>query len=109
MTIGEALRKRRDELGLSANKAHMRLGISRQSYDAWEGNLYTPKPEHWATIAEFLDVPRWEIAVLAGILTRADIRAACRELNGKSSKLASHSHAPSPAETSPPSRKRTAA
>jgi len=54
-TIGERLKKRRAELGLTQGQAAERLGISQSALCRWEKGLGEPGEEAQDRIARFLD------------------------------------------------------
>lgn len=77
MTLGEALKARRQELGLSGWKATYRLEVARMTYDGWEKNHHVPDPKHWEKIAEFLGVSKVDVAILLGAIDQAEVIQFC--------------------------------
>ena len=53
-TMGEYLRKRRIDLGLTPKEAAHRLGVQRKSYYIWENDLSPPPAWIWYRIMAFL-------------------------------------------------------
>lgn len=53
-SLGEHLRRRRLDLGLSQEKAGARFGISFTAYNGWEGDRISPGIGKWPLICEFL-------------------------------------------------------
>ncbi|MDE2184906.1 MAG: helix-turn-helix transcriptional regulator [Alphaproteobacteria bacterium] len=54
ITIGEHLRKRRAELGLTQTEAAARLGVSLFCLWRWEHEKAQPRQEHQEALAAFL-------------------------------------------------------
>ena len=57
MTIGKAIREQRERKGLSQAELAERVGVSRVSVVAWEGDRAMPSDERLARLAEFFGVP----------------------------------------------------
>jgi len=57
VTIGKAIREQRERKGLSQAELAERVGVSRVSVVAWEGDRATPSDERLAKLAEFFGVP----------------------------------------------------
>ena len=55
-TIGERIRHRRKELGMTQKQLADKLGVRYQTVQAWELNARNPKPETVKKFAEALDV-----------------------------------------------------
>lgn len=55
-TIGERIREKRKELGLTQKQLADKLGVRYQTVQAWELNARNPKPETVKKFAEALDV-----------------------------------------------------
>ena len=55
-TIGERIRKKRKELGLTQKQLADKLGVRYQTVQAWELNARNPKPETIKKFADALDV-----------------------------------------------------
>ena len=55
-TIGEHLRKKRIDMGLSMAQLAklLEFGVTDSAIEKWEKNQNHPTPEHWARIAHFL-------------------------------------------------------
>lgn len=58
-TVGELLKARRD--GGAKAPIYRRLGVSPQTYDAWEANMYVPGDEYAETLADHLELELQEI------------------------------------------------
>jgi transcriptional regulator with XRE-family HTH domain len=52
--VGEYLKKRRLDLGLSQKKAAERIGVYFKSYDNWEHDKHEPEFRYWPGIIGFL-------------------------------------------------------
>lgn len=64
MTIGERIRKIRQENGLSQKELGKKLNVSQQMIGQWETGKSNPKIETLKRIADTLDVGLWEIVEL---------------------------------------------
>jgi DNA-binding XRE family transcriptional regulator len=62
MNVAELLRAKRGT-GTKADMSRL-LGVSRQTYGAWEFGLYVPGDEYAATLAEVLDLDLREVVWL---------------------------------------------
>ena len=54
--ISEVLRERRKETGASKRSIYRRLGVSSQTYDAWEIGLYVPSDDYAEILADYLGI-----------------------------------------------------
>jgi hypothetical protein len=54
LTIGDALRKRRIDLGLTHREAGLRFGVNSVTYTHWECNTFRPPACRQQQIASFL-------------------------------------------------------
>lgn len=79
--ISEALRRRRRELGASKRSIYTRLGVSSQTYDAWEIGMYVPSDDHAEVLADYLDL---DLPTVVWMLYRSRIEAKGVYLNSPS-------------------------
>jgi transcriptional regulator with XRE-family HTH domain/anti-sigma regulatory factor (Ser/Thr protein kinase) len=56
ISLGERLRARREELGLSQAQAARELDVARTAYRLWEMEAAKPAPDRWRLIARWLGV-----------------------------------------------------
>jgi transcriptional regulator with XRE-family HTH domain/anti-sigma regulatory factor (Ser/Thr protein kinase) len=56
VSLGERLRHRREELGLSQSEAARELDVARTAYRLWEMEAAKPAPDRWRLIARWLGV-----------------------------------------------------
>ena len=56
-TLGDLLRKRRTECGLTQHKVAVLLQISKSKMPAWERDETVPTAEEWMKLAEVLGLP----------------------------------------------------
>lgn len=77
--LGKALEKKRGDLGISLNKVARDLDTTLNTYYTWVDELRpsVPQPKNWDKIADFLEVDRVEVALLAGLLSDKEVRAYC--------------------------------
>src|SRR6187551_1449516 len=54
--LGERLKHRREELGLSQAQAARELDVARTAYRLWEMEAAKPAPDRWRLIAKWLGV-----------------------------------------------------
>lgn len=56
-TIGEQIKARRTELGLSMEQLGSRIGVTWQTVQHWENDTTTPKRVRWAAVSQALGIP----------------------------------------------------
>jgi transcriptional regulator with XRE-family HTH domain len=56
VSLGERLRNRREELGLSQAQAARELDVARTAYRLWEMEASKPAPDRWRMIARWLGI-----------------------------------------------------
>lgn len=56
--IGDRIRKRREQLGLSQSELARQLGLKPQSIQQWEDGRAQPRPKRYAGICEVLNISR---------------------------------------------------
>jgi transcriptional regulator with XRE-family HTH domain len=56
ISLGERLKTRREELGLSQSQAARELDVARTAYRLWEMEAARPAPDRWRLIARWLGV-----------------------------------------------------
>ena len=56
ISLGERLKSRREELGLSQSQAARELDVARTAYRLWEMEAARPSPDRWRLIARWLGV-----------------------------------------------------
>src|SRR5579875_3827337 len=54
--LGNCLRQRREELGLSQAQAALLLDVARTAYRLWEMEAARPAPDRWRSIARWLGI-----------------------------------------------------
>lgn len=64
MTLGDALRRRREALGLSQKALADRLGVEQATVSRWEKGTQSPRSEQFDALAEFLAVTVRELVGL---------------------------------------------
>ena len=64
--LSEALRDRREQLGLTQEQAAEQIGVSRQTFLAWEREDRKPTVDAYRGIASFLDITIEEFFALLG-------------------------------------------
>ena len=64
--LGEAVRNRREELGLRQKRMADRLGVSQQTVSRWEKGLSVPRPARLLALAQLLDLDAGWLYRLAG-------------------------------------------
>lgn len=74
MYYPEKLKQRRQELGLKQTEIAKKLGISKQSYFAWEKGVAQPTKNNLAKLEELLNVP-------VGYFNELEIATLYKELN----------------------------
>lgn len=84
-TIGEALERRRRELGVGHDGAAEAIGISRSTYAAYERDLRRVSPEFLRSLAHFLEIGLVEVLELYGATCVAQAR---RTLLGDDTRIA---------------------
>lgn len=62
MTLGEKLKQRRLNKGLSQEKVAEHIGVSRQAVTKWENNQTTPSVDNLIALSSLYDVPLEELA-----------------------------------------------
>lgn len=62
------LKDRRVELGVSMEVAAVQIGTTRLTYSKWEKARTMPAATWVEPLAEWLDVPRWQVLVALGLL-----------------------------------------
>jgi transcriptional regulator with XRE-family HTH domain len=72
------LRTRRDQLGISQERAAVALDTSRVTYDKWEKGKSIPDPRRAFALAEWLDLPLWKVLDALELLDEP-IANLCRE------------------------------
>jgi HTH-type transcriptional regulator, cell division transcriptional repressor len=70
--LGEALKVRREELGLGQEHVADRLGVSQQTVSRWEKGLALPRPARVVTLAGLLDLDSEHLHRLAGYLPEGE-------------------------------------
>lgn len=60
--ICDALRKRREEMGLSVEEISLRLGINKDTYKNWESDKTIPKPRFFKRIKNVMGIDVKEFA-----------------------------------------------
>lgn len=87
-TIGELLRARRRELGLTQVAAAPLLGVNQSTVSAWEKGT-VPSDDQWATIAAFLGIDVEQVVLAcyytkaSGVVTQDDGLRLIRELQAE--------------------------
>ena len=61
MTLGESIKKRREELKLSQECVADRLGVSRQAVSKWETNQSEPTAGNLIQLADILEISLSEL------------------------------------------------
>src|SRR5215210_8936060 len=56
ISLGERLRERRDELGISQAQAARELEVARTAYRLWEMEAAKPAPDRWRLISRWLGI-----------------------------------------------------
>jgi transcriptional regulator with XRE-family HTH domain len=56
ISLGERLKSRREELGISQSQAARELDVARTAYRLWEMEAARPSPDRWRLIARWLGV-----------------------------------------------------
>lgn len=87
-SISEVLKERREETGASKRSIYGRLGVSSQTYDAWEIGLYVPSDDHAEVLADYLGIELREIVWMLyrsrtqakGVYISSDSRSAVIDL-----------------------------
>jgi len=65
VTLGQALRARRDELGLRQDQVADRLGTSQGNLSRWERDLTEPREiQTYRVVADFLEISTPQLASL---------------------------------------------
>jgi len=78
LTLGEALRARRDQLDLSQAEIAEQLGTTQGNLSRWERDLTEPRePEVYRDLADFLEI---SLRDLAGLIAQSAYARALREL-----------------------------
>jgi transcriptional regulator with XRE-family HTH domain len=81
--LGEMLYARRQELGISQNKAAVQLDTNPETYSQWERGLHTPKQFRWIEpIATWTNKPRRWVVYACGLLDDEEYEILARELGG---------------------------
>lgn len=66
-TLGEAILRRREQLGLSQHQAHKQLEVTRLTYRLWEMNASVPDIQMLPRVAQWLEVSVHEVLAMAGV------------------------------------------
>ncbi len=79
LTLGQALRSRRDELGRSQNEVAAELGTTQGNLSRWERDLTEPREiDSYRVVARFLDV---DLATLAVLIAESARQRVLKELS----------------------------
>lgn len=70
--LGEALKVRREELGLGQEALADTLGVSQQTVSRWETGLALPRPARVVQLADLLDLDSARLHRLAGYLPQQE-------------------------------------
>jgi transcriptional regulator with XRE-family HTH domain len=82
-TLGEAVRLRRSELGLSQAELAGHLATTQGNLSRWERDLTEPRElATYADLAEFLDISLEELALLIGTSAHRRVLRELRRLTG---------------------------
>ena len=77
-TLGQALRARREQLGLSQAEVAERLRTTQGNLSRWERDVTEPRDtDTYVDLASFLDVP---IRALAGLIATSALQRALSEI-----------------------------
>lgn len=77
MTLGQRLRERRRELGLTQEEVAARLGVAQQTVGRWEAGASRPRDAvHLEAVAGFLGVSREEAIVASYVRMTPELEAA---------------------------------
>ncbi len=79
LTLGQALRSRRDELGRSQDEVAAELGTTQGNLSRWERDLTEPREiDSYRVVARFLDV---DLATLAVLIAESARQRVLKELS----------------------------
>lgn len=79
--LADLLAGRRGELGItSQERAAVDLGTTRNTYAAWEAGRAVPTGRWVEPLAEWLDLPRWQILAAVGLLGQAEAEVLAEHL-----------------------------
>ena len=79
LTLGQALRSRRDELGRSQDEVAAELGTTQGNLSRWERDLTEPREiDSYRVVARFLDV---DLATLAILIAESARQRVLKELS----------------------------
>jgi transcriptional regulator with XRE-family HTH domain len=79
LTLGQALRSRRDELGRSQDEVATELGTTQGNLSRWERDLTEPREiDSYRVVARFLDV---DLATLAILIAESARQRVLKELS----------------------------
>lgn len=79
LTLGQALRSRRDELGRSQGEVAAELGTTQGNLSRWERDLTEPREiDSYRVVAQFLDV---DLATLAVLIAESARQRVLKELS----------------------------
>ena len=70
--LADALRLRREEMGLSQSQLAVRLGVGQQAVSRWERGEAVPRPARIVALAQALALDAAELHRLAGYLHQGD-------------------------------------
>ena len=79
LTLGQALRSRRNELGRSQDEVAAELGTTQGNLSRWERDLTEPREiDSYRVVARFLDV---DLATLAVLIAESARQRVLKELS----------------------------
>ena len=79
LTLGQALRSRREELGRSQDEVAAELGTTQGNLSRWERDLTEPREiDSYRVVARFLDV---DLATLAVLIAESARQRVLKELS----------------------------
>jgi transcriptional regulator with XRE-family HTH domain len=88
--LGDAVRLRRDELGMGQEQLAASLGVRQQTVSRWEHGLAVPRPGRVVELAELLGLEPGRLHRLAGYLPAAErspVVAAWHEVHARMAEL----------------------
>jgi transcriptional regulator with XRE-family HTH domain len=68
-SLGDRLKSRRDELGLSQSEAARELEVARTAYRLWELEAARPAPDRWRLVAAWLGVSVSTLLFAEGLIS----------------------------------------
>lgn len=80
--LGNRLRQRREELGLSQAQAAKQLDVARTAYRLWEMEAAKPAPDRWRAIARWLGISMTAMLLAEELIDRQEAVDANRAAGG---------------------------